>query len=223
MRAQICVLAALCQLSCMTTTALARSMGTGNTVFMGEGNLYYRLDEKLELLKAIGAIALDALSLAAMDEDDEDWETWHEDDMDLVPVPLSSGNFGARISHFVGSGLALGGRIMYQINSPNEVIQTIWGVGPELTYYWREDDASIRPFLSVGTSYAQGAVGTRDAEVDVCSGYSLQTRGGFAKWGPGSGLYFQTSYQRTRLRHALGRPFEDHKLGIGVGVTVHLK
>ena len=221
MRSLVCALIALSPLSCLSTAALARSMGGGHTVVMGEGNLYYNHDEKLELLKAVGAIALDALLLMSGGDEEEDWEDW-DVDLELASVPLSCGNFGARISHFVSSGLALGGRLMYQINSPDEAVQSIWGVGPELTYYWREPDSMIRPFLSVGTSYARGRVNAHGCQPYMCTGYSFLTRGGLATGRPGPGFYVQTSYQRTRLHGVIGLPVEDLKLGIGAGVAIPL-
>lgn len=204
--------------------------GQGNLILTGSTDGHYNGGEWPEWVTTV----LSVLYLAIVSDDDdgtyydEDHHRNHRhhchgdyyDDCELgISVPKAQ--LGVGLSYFVSPDLALGGRYIYRRDFKDNEIETLWGGGPELTYYFGQPHDPIRPFLSGGLLYTRAI--DRHTRERLEHGTSVSARGGVNialddSWG----LVLQGGYQDDQLPANDGDPRVSKTLGFGIGFTASI-
>ena len=211
------LLAALC-----SSPALAFDSPTeqGNIMLMGSGNSYYSGGEWPGLAKTV----ITTLVVLFSDEDDDYYDRDHHRhhhyywDDDELGISIPRAQFGLGLSYFLSSDLAVGGRYIYREDFRQSDINSLWGGGPEVLYFFGDSYHSVRPFVGAGVLFTQGiARGTRER---LEAGTSLNFRGGVnIATSETLGFVVQTGYQNDHLPTLYGAPLTHKSFGIGFGFT----
>ena len=199
--------------------------GQGNLILTGSTDGHYNGGEWPELART--ALTILYIAIVADDEDGNFSDCGHchghhhhHDDCGLgISVPKAQ--LGVGLSYLVSPHWALGGRYIYRRDFKDNDLETLWGGGPELTYYFGKPHQAVRPFASGGLLYTR-AVDRRTRE-RLEHGTSVSVRAGVNialddSWG----LVLQSGYQDDQLPANEGDPGVSKTLGFGIGFTASI-
>ena len=199
----------------------------GNLILTGNSDGYYNGGEWPELVRTVLSMAY--LAILADDED----EYYHSDrhnrhghcdydyDCGELGISFPKAQLGVGLSYFVSHDLAIGGRYIYRHDFRDNPLETLWGGGPELTYYFGRPFDSVRPFVG-GSLLFTRAIDSYTRE-QLEQGTSLNFRGGLnMALSESVGLILQGGYQNDQLPAGQGDPRLSRTLGFGFGFTASI-
>ncbi len=99
-------------------------------------------------------------------------------------------------------------------------LETLWGGGPELTYYFGRPHHSVRPFVDGSLLFTRAV--DRFSREQLEQGTSVNVRGGFnVALSPSWGLILQSGYQSDQLPGGNGDPRVSKTLGFGLTASIN--
>jgi hypothetical protein len=203
----------------------------GNLMLTGSTSGYYNGGEWPELTRTVLSVLY--LAIIANDEE-EDYHShnrhnrhghcydhdYHCDEEFGISFPKAQ--LGFALSYFVSPDLAVGGRYIYRRDFKDNTLETLWGGGPELTYYFGLPHHSIRPFVGGSLLFTRAV--DRFSREQLEQGTSVNVRGGFnVALSPSWGLILQSGYQNDQLPGGDGDPRVSKTLGFGFGLMATIR
>ena len=206
----------------------------GNLILSGNADGYYNGGEWPELARTVLSILY--LAIIADDADGTHHDRGHHhhghynqdhhchdhyrEDCPLgISVPKAL--LGVGLSYFVSPDLAVGGRYIYRRDFKDNDLQSLWGGGPELTYYFGQPYNAVRPFVSGSILFTRAI--DRHTRERLEDGTAMNFRAGVnVALSDSWGLVLQSGYQNDQLPTGDGDPLATKTFGFGVGFTASI-